>query len=519
MKKRILALLLSVITALSIGCVGAAAAPETAVTLYGFRSYDDEDASGSSRAFVSFSSDQPENLRVAARQTDQPNVYCGTYAGGIFYGVDEKGSLFSADMDGFSRTELGVAIAEPESWTAAEMTYDYATGRLIMMAINRQTDAATRALFSIDINTLAVTKLCDVGGGIKLRTLAADPEGILFGIDEKGGLYKVDASTGAPTLVGSTGTVAQFVQSMCFDRQTGILYWARYNGIGTGKLLMVDPATGETTEIAPFSGNAEITGLFVATDAFRVSFEVETGGSAGDNAVGFYKAGDRVTLTATPDQGYKFGGWSVSAGTLASTTEKETTLIMPTSDVVVKAFFIPNKAYTTRTIRDNDAGVSITGAKIYYNTTVSVSPWLAGEEGYSLVLDRLKKKDVILTAYHLDVQAQSRNEAVPFNGKVKVTVKVGEEYNGKKMTVYQLIDGKIVTVTAKVKDGSITYKTKTNASIALKEGGSGGAVWLVVVFAIQVILGGLGAMYYLRMQTLQKKKRQRMIQQRRRPEQ
>lgn len=497
MKKRIAFLVCLALLAALVLPVGTRAA-EPAVTLYGYRCFNATDKVGAG-AFVSFSSDSPGSLSVVSAQADQTTVFAGTYAGGVYYGIDQNATLFTTDLTSFSRKTVGTVLSDTDTWEPGELTYDYSAGRLILLAVNRQTDAGSVALFAVDPQTAAATPLCTVRDSIDLRTLAASPSGTLYGIDLQGDLYTVDPQSGAAARIGSTGKVARYTQSMCFDRQTGALYWAHYDSPGTPALYLVDPQTGALTELGELEDSAEISGLCVATDAFHVGYQTEAGGSAGDKGGGFYQAGDRVTMTAVADQGYTFGGWIASSGVLTSQTTAETTLVMPAADVTVKAFFIPANSYVERTLMDTAQGVDVKGAKIYYNAVLSASALAETDEAWSAIAAKTGSR-AILRGYRLLLAGETPKGSVsPNKGSLTVWAKVGSDYEGKILTAWQLIDGKVVAASGKVIEGMLCYKTTSLAPILITEGGTGLPWWAVVLL---VLLGVAAVLYGIRLVNL-----------------
>lgn len=505
MSKKIIAMLLCLLLTLSTFCVSVSATDvpaEDAVTVYGFRLSGNDTTSP--QAIVSFSSQDPTQTNVVADQADPPAVFAGTYASGLFYGVDREGKLFSSPLEGFARTYIGTVIEDVSKWRAAELTYDYSNGRLLMLAHNLQTDVRIGTVYAIDIETATVTQLCQIGNELVLHAFAADPDGKVYGIDSLGDLYTIDIASGTPAKIGSTGQVPSNHQSMCFVRQSGRLYWARYS-VGGSVLCTVNTATGEVADIGMIGDNAQITGLCVAESAFRVKFEEESGGSAGDSGTGYYQAGDRVTITATPDKGYTFGGWEASAGVLSSTGEETATLVMPNpgQDVTVKAFFVPSNKYTERTVRDNNAGVTVTGGSIYYNATVTVGDLTEGAV-YEQILTKTKNKEIIdAMTLSLDSHA-AQGAVVSHKGNVTVGVRVDAAYEGEKMTVWQVIEDKIVKATGTVRDGVLTYKTAAVAPMAITLGGgfSFGTFLLIVLLVLVLAAGVLFVMHVIHMKRL-----------------
>ena len=504
MYKKILSLLLCMLLCCSLLLTGVSATSPTdaeRTTIYGFRL-------SSPQAIIKFFADDPANPTVVAEQEEASAIYAGTYASGAFYGIDRKGDLFSSPLDEFARTYIGTALPDAEkTCRAAELTYDYANGRLLMLVHDIQTDVRTGTLYAVDMQTAGVTELCQIGNELAIHALAADPDGKVYAIDEQGDLYTIDMASGTPTKIGSTGHAVSRLQSMCFDRQSGKLYWARYS-LGSAVLCEVNTATAELTELGAIGDQAQINALCIAGDSFRVTFEAEAGGSAGANGGNYYKEGDRVSITATPDKGYTFGGWATSAGVLSSVTEESCTLVMPTpgQDVTVKAFFVPSNRYTQRTVRDNDAGISISG-NIYYNATVRAEDLTEGEAYTRLQAKIMKKTVVDAMTLHLDTHA-SQGVMVPHKGNVTVSIRMNSDYEGKKLTVWQATDTKIVKSTGTVKNGILTYKTAAVTPVMITEGGnfSFGSFLLILLILLLLAVGVVYLLHLRHMARLQAKR-------------
>lgn len=118
MARRVIAWIMAVVVSIAAFAVPALAEEGDGVTLYGFRCSDDENSDGSSNAFISFSASAPDKVNVLSGQPSLPNVYCGTYFNGKFYGVDSEGKLFSAQGDTYNRTEIAQVVAETDKWNS-----------------------------------------------------------------------------------------------------------------------------------------------------------------------------------------------------------------------------------------------------------------------------------------------------------------------------------------------------------------------------------------------------------------
>lgn len=98
-------------------------------------------------------------------------------------------------------------------------------------------------------------------------------------------------------------------------------------------------------------------------------------------------AGEAVTLTATPNSGYHFTGWTSSDGvTFANASSESTTLTMPAGDVTVTAGFTRiSSGPTTYAVTAPDAEngtVRVSPSRASRGTTVTIT--VTPDEGYEL---------------------------------------------------------------------------------------------------------------------------------------
>ncbi|MGI6224221.1 MAG: CARDB domain-containing protein [Prevotella sp.] len=113
---------------------------------------------------------------------------------------------------------------------------------------------------TLDYNTGEVTTIKEMSN--YYYGMACDPNGVLYAINDAGELLKLDTSTGAETLVGSTGFSPRYTQSATFDMDTGKLYWFAQN-YSSSVLYEVNPSTAATTLITDYSSRyTEVTGAF-----------------------------------------------------------------------------------------------------------------------------------------------------------------------------------------------------------------------------------------------------------------
>lgn len=120
---------------------------------------------------------------------------------------------------------------------------------------------------TIDYEDLSMTKIADLDSA--MLGIAVNATGEVYGLSVGGNLYKINKTTGATTLVGSTGINVKnsdgnySYQGFDFDQRKGTLYWAAVPGSGKSALYTVDTTTGQATKIADFPNNEQIIALQV----------------------------------------------------------------------------------------------------------------------------------------------------------------------------------------------------------------------------------------------------------------
>ena len=128
-------------------------------------------------------------------------------------------------------------------------------------------------------------------------------------------------------------------------------------------------------------------GKLVVTDKYRVMVEKEGNGTVSaspDSAA----QGETITLTATPDTGYRFKEWEVVSGgvTLNNTNSSTTTFEMLAENVTIKAIFEknddPTPPATKYTVTVNGSYSATSGAGSY-KATATVTIDAGSRSGYS----------------------------------------------------------------------------------------------------------------------------------------
>lgn len=124
-----------------------------------------------------------------------------------------------------------------------------------------------------------------------------------------------------------------------------------------------------------------------------------TGGSIKANPASAV-AGTKITLNATPNEGYEFGGWNVTGATVADASSTETTFTMPAANVNVSAKF--NKQIVPfTTINEIFASASAAGSTAK-EARVTFNNWVvsAVKNNNAYVTDNAGKGFIIYTNGH-----------------------------------------------------------------------------------------------------------------------
>jgi hypothetical protein len=112
------------------------------------------------------------------------------------------------------------------------------------------TDVTTSTLYSLNVDTGALTLIGTIGTVAAVIDVSAGPTGSLVVHDiVTDSFYSVNPATATPTLIGPHGATANFAQGMDFDFVTGALYAAIYTGGGANLYGTVSLSHGAVTAI------------------------------------------------------------------------------------------------------------------------------------------------------------------------------------------------------------------------------------------------------------------------------
>ena len=141
-------------------------------------------------------------------------------------------------------------------------------------------DATTNQVYGYFYNPLSFTEPSRFGTityseyGASVNTIAtedtlficltADDSGQLYGISWAGGLWKIDKTTGAKTLIDYMGIVpSSFRQSATYDSKSKKIYWAAFRNDYSSGLYEIDPATAVAKLVTEIPDSMEISCLYI----------------------------------------------------------------------------------------------------------------------------------------------------------------------------------------------------------------------------------------------------------------
>lgn len=215
---------------------------------------------GGGSPLVKFDLDVPGTLNTIATTVQ-------TYAGGFdaahsfLWAIQASPQqLVRIDTATGGATVVGPTTAQgTDIWVALKV--DPVTGTLY----GASTSGAASTLYTVNATTGAPTVVGTITGIPILIAMAFDNSGQLYGydIDPAGAansrFFRIDKQTCAGTLIGDMGFIGRFAQDMEFDRLTNRCYLAAYNlTLSGGELRTADVATGVTTLIGPLGAGTGV---------------------------------------------------------------------------------------------------------------------------------------------------------------------------------------------------------------------------------------------------------------------
>jgi len=197
---------------------------------------------------IHFNTDTPETITTIAPMTSVDFMAGGTWADGAWYGC-EYSDAGNSNIWAIDETTGAMALIGPSSAGLNGMAYDDNTDTFY--------GASSTDLYTIDIATGAATLVGAMGnGGGVMIGIACDNDGNLYGEDlGDDSLYSINPTTGVATLIGSFGGIdLNYAQDCEYDKNNDILYLSTltiHAGNEAG-LYSVDVSTGAATLVGMF---------------------------------------------------------------------------------------------------------------------------------------------------------------------------------------------------------------------------------------------------------------------------
>jgi hypothetical protein len=257
------------------------------INLWGYRVADDDYTSYTERGFVSFLTDNPEEvtqMKDYMPVQDATLIQTGEYVNGDWYyfSVDDISNPWTVTkgfvkLNTYTWEETMVADLDLYADTPRDMAYDHTTNTMYAVSYGN--------LVTVDLTTGELTTVGSLGISGQMTTLACNMEGDLYGTSANGSFYKIYKTLGgAAMLIATTGIANDQQQSMTFDHSTGRLFWtmreANSYGIRNCKLLEINPETGAVLDRGVIGGNSQIIGLYTPVsepEFYTVYLPEETG--------------------------------------------------------------------------------------------------------------------------------------------------------------------------------------------------------------------------------------------------
>ncbi len=101
------------------------------------------------------------------------------------------------------------------------------------------------------------------GMPIPMNCVAADREGVIYGIGDDGVLYRINKHTGATTVIGATGVIPGALASAAIDQRTGKMYWTVIDNRQQSYIYEINTTTARATKLAQLPYGDQIVGLEV----------------------------------------------------------------------------------------------------------------------------------------------------------------------------------------------------------------------------------------------------------------
>lgn len=188
--------------------------------------------------------------------------YYWEYPGGMLKYVESYGY----DVSTGEQVYYADISSVPEVLCSGGMALDPTTNEIYGISMTADQEGQQLAKIDYTKPTPTVTVIAPLEG--IYGAFAIDNKGQFYGIkiadgDNEGILCKIDRQTGASTVVGPTGQFPYYMTGACIDPKTNRMFWAVSPENTRAYLVELDPATGKASFVCRFSGDEQLTGLFV----------------------------------------------------------------------------------------------------------------------------------------------------------------------------------------------------------------------------------------------------------------
>ncbi|MBP5572919.1 MAG: choice-of-anchor J domain-containing protein [Bacteroidales bacterium] len=301
---------------------------------YAFQIFDGPEA-----AFVKFNLENPSSLNELKHYTGMKI----TAAEMVPYNSTKDFVYAYATADGISGQfctvdpmtgELTVVTSDVEPMS--EMAYDPTTKTMYGLKYG--------VLYTINLDNGTATVINEMQtGSNNWVALAINNDGLMYAVNNtfsetNAELYRINPSTWNSTLVGTVPYKTQYAQTMAFDRDNGTLYWWQTSAAGSN-LMQVDPTTA-TCSVLWANNGCQMAGLMFRNqpEKFNITYEtVENGAFSGPAQAA---ANDVVTITVTPEYGYRLGTLTWNGNAIDVEAGEPYTFTMPEEAVTVTGSFL-----------------------------------------------------------------------------------------------------------------------------------------------------------------------------------
>lgn len=180
---------------------------------------------------------------------------------------------------GYNAPDKFFSVYEADSWLRVkdiqasndldkiqQITFDYETGNMYALSDGTDynfEDAVYRTLATVNTETGKIRPIGDLAE--TMAAIACHKDGQLYGISRTNNLYKINKHTAEITLIGETGITRykSCVSGAVFDNTNNKLYWSLRLADNTSGLYEINLSTGAATLVVNYPNYEEITAIFI----------------------------------------------------------------------------------------------------------------------------------------------------------------------------------------------------------------------------------------------------------------